>query len=225
MEKYRILIIEDNPNTRQFLETMLGKEFDILTAENGITGIEYARSQNPDLVLLDVMLPILNGHDVCSLLKKDEKTKHISIVFLSAKSSNTDITAGLIAGANDYIVKPFDYKELVTRLNICLHKNSENLSTPIEIGDLKIEPSIREVFFAGEKTKLTFTEFNILRFLAAKVGAVVSREEILKEVWKNEPPKTSDRTIDVHIRAIRRKIPSLEKHITSIYGIGYKYEK
>lgn len=225
MEKYRLLIIEDNPNTRQFLETMLSKEFEILTAENGISGIEYARNQNPDLILLDVILPILSGYDVCSLLKKDVKTKSISIVFLSAKSSNTDITAGLMAGADDYIVKPFDYKELLARLKTRLQKNSENLISPIEIGDLKIEPSNREVFFAGKKTKLTFTEFDILHFLATKAGAVVSREEILREIWKNESQKTSDRTIDVHIRAIRRKIPSLEKYITSIYGIGYKYEK
>jgi DNA-binding response OmpR family regulator len=225
MEKHRILIIEDNPDTRRFLEAMLGKEFDILTAENGVIGIDYARNKAPDLILLDIMLPILSGYDACSLLKKDEKTKHIPIIFLSAKNSVPDITHGLTSGADDYIPKPFDYKELVARIKARLRKSADKVAQPISVGDLRIDPASREVSFGGKKAQLTLTEFDILRYLAVRAGSVVSREEILKEVWKDESNKTNDRTIDVHIRALRRKIPPLTKHIISIYGVGYRYEK
>src|SRR3954468_1328067 len=175
MEKHRILIIEDNPDTRRFLEAMLGKEFDILTAENGVIGIDYARNKAPDLILLDIMLPILSGYDACSLLKKDEKTKRIPIIFLSAKNSVTDITQGLASGADDYIPKPFDYKELVARIRARLRK-VEAAVQPIQVGDLRIDPGNREVMFGNKKVQLTLTEFDILRCLAQKAGAVVSRD-------------------------------------------------
>lgn len=225
MEKHRILIIEDNADTRRFLEAMLGKEFEVITAENGVIGIDFARNKSPDLILLDIMLPVLSGYDACSLLKKDEKTKRIPIIFLSAKSSVTDITHGLSTGADDYVPKPFDYKELVARIRARLRNDIETASQPIQIGDLKIDPANREVSFNGKKSHLTLTEFDILRCLATKAGSVVTREDILKEVWREDSSKTNDRTIDVHIRALRRKIPTLTKHIISIYGTGYKYEK
>jgi DNA-binding response OmpR family regulator len=225
MEKYRILIIEDNADTRRFLEAMLGKEFEVITAENAVIGIDYARNRSPDLILLDIMLPILSGYDACSLLKKDDKTKRIPIIFLSAKNSIPDITHGLTAGAEDYIPKPFDYKELLARIKTRLRKSTETVAEPIQVGDLRIDPANREVTFSGKKAQLTLTEFDILRCLAIKAGAVVSREDILKDVWKEDSVKTNDRTIDVHIRALRRKIPPLTKHIISIYGVGYRYEK
>jgi len=225
MEKHRILIIEDNADTRRFLEAMLGKEFEIISAENAVIGIDYARNRSPDLILLDIMLPILSGYDACSLLKKDEKTKHVPIIFLSAKNTVTDITQGLSTGADDYIPKPFDFKELTARIRARLRKNAEVNLQPIQVGDLRIDPANREVSFAGKITHMTLTEFDILRCLAARAGNVVSREDILKEVWRESSGKTNDRTIDVHIRALRRKMTSLTKHLISIYGVGYKYEK
>ncbi len=225
MEKSKILIIEDNPDTRRFLEAMLNREYEIVTAENAIIGIEYARNSSPDLILLDIMLPILSGFDACSLLKKDEKTKRIPILFLSAKNSVPDITQGLSQGADDYIPKPFDYKELHARIKARLRKNVDDVIQPIQVGNLKIDPSHRETLYMGKKIILTLTEFDILRCLASRVGQVVSREEILKEVWKDDSARTNDRTIDVHIRALRKKIPDLSKHIHSVYGVGYKYEK
>ncbi len=225
MEKKRILIIEDNPDTRRFLEIMLGKEFEVFSAENGVIGIDFARNKSPDLILLDIMLPILSGYDTCSLLKKDEKTKHIPVIFLSAKNTVTDITQGLTTGADDYIPKPFDYKELLARINARLRKNAELTAQPFQIGDLKIDPSKREIVYDGKKAQLTLTEFDIIRFLAENAGEVVSRESILKNVWGEDSHKAKDRTIDVHIRALRRKIPGISKNLNSIYGIGYKYEK
>src|SRR3954469_8894577 len=131
MAKPRILIIEDNADTRRFLEAMLSKEFEIITAENAVTGIDYARNKSPDVILLDIMLPILSGYDACSLLKKDEKTKRIPIIFLSAKNTVSDITQGLSTGADDYIPKPFDYKELVARVKARLRKGAENVAPPL----------------------------------------------------------------------------------------------
>jgi two-component system alkaline phosphatase synthesis response regulator PhoP len=225
MERHRILVIEDNPDTRLFFENMLGKDYEVITVENGVIGIDYARNKSPDLIILDIMLPIISGYDICSLLKKDDKTKRIPIIFLSAKNTVNDITQGLTTGADDYLPKPFDFKELQARIKARLRQGAESTELPIQVGELKIEPSKREVSFAGKKISLTLTEFDILRCLAAKAGAVVSREEILKEVWQNESPKTNDRTIDVHIRALRKKIPAMTRHIISIYGVGYKYEK
>src|SRR5690349_12340198 len=140
MEKSRILIIEDNADSRRFLEAMLGKEFDVITAENGVIGIDYARNKAPHLILLDIMLPILSGYDTCSLLKKDEKTSRIPIIFLSAKNTIADITHGLSTGADDYIAKPFDYKELLARIKVRLRQSAEEISTPIVVGDLRIDP-------------------------------------------------------------------------------------
>lgn len=225
MDKPMILVIEDSPETRRFLEAMLKKDFEVLTAENAVIGIDYARNRAPDLILLDIMLPILSGYDACSLLKKDERTKHIPIIFLSAKNTVSDITQGLTGGADDYIAKPFDYKELVARIRARLRGKSEDLLQPMQIGELRIDPAKRDAAFAGKKAKLTLTEFDILKCLATRAGQVVSREEILKEVWRETAPKTSDRTIDVHIRALRRKMPPLTRHIISVYGVGYKYEK
>jgi len=223
--KPKILIIEDNSDTRRFLEVMLKKEFDVITAENGVIGIDYARNQSPDLILLDIMLPILSGYDTCSLIKKDEKTRHIPVIFLSAKNTVTDITKGLTTGADDYIPKPFDYKELKARIITRLRKGPETGGRPIMLGDLKIDPATRDVNFQGKSFELTLTEFDILRTLASRAGSVVSRDEILASVWKDDAKEANDRTIDVHIRALRKKIPGLTKFIVSVYGVGYKYEK
>jgi DNA-binding response OmpR family regulator len=170
------------------------------------------------------MLPILSGYDACNLLKKDEKTNRIPIIFLSAKNSVANITQGLTAGADDYMAKPFDYKELLARIKARLRKTTEDHShQALMIGDLKIDQANREVTFDGKKAQLTLTEFDILRYLAAQAGTIISRETILKEVWRDQSKETNDRTIDVHIRALRKKIPSLATHILSIYGVGYKY--
>jgi two-component system alkaline phosphatase synthesis response regulator PhoP len=221
----RILVIEDHVDTRRFLESMLKKDFDIITAENAVIGIDFARNQQPDLILLDVMLPILSGFDACSLLKGDEKTKNIPIIFLSAKGTVGDITVGLGHGADDYLPKPFDFKELQARIQARLRKAGENRLSPLQIGELSINPSERLVTLSGSAIPLTNTEFDLLRLLATRAGQVVSRAEILRDIWRDDAQSTNDRTIDVHIRALRKKIPYLTRHIISIYGVGYKYEK
>ena len=224
MLKSKILIIEDNADTRKFLESVLSNEFEPIGAENGIIGLEHARKFKPDLILLDIMLPILSGYDVCKLLKKDERTSQIPIIFLSAKNTVQNITEGLSFGAEDYVSKPFDYKELIARIQVRLRKSQSEIKEAIIVGDLKISILQRVVTFENQKIHLTFTEFDILKLLASKSGTIVSREEILQQVWKDTTKQTNDRTIDVHIRALRRKLAAFSRHIVSIYGVDYKYE-
>lgn len=224
MEKPRILIVEDHPDTRRFLEAMLGKDFQILVAENGVVGIEAARKENPDLILLDIMLPVLNGYDACSLLKKDERTRRIPIIFLSAKNSMNDVTHGLAQGADDYLPKPFDFKELRTRIDVRLRKVAPADQEPVKYGELELDPKSKTARIQQNHAQLTGTEFDLLRCLASRAQQTVSRNEILKEVWRDEAEQTSDRTIDVHVRALRKKLPALIKHITSVYGVGYRFE-
>ncbi|MBI3544928.1 MAG: response regulator transcription factor [Deltaproteobacteria bacterium] len=220
-------MIEDNQDTRQFLETVLAREFEVICTENAVLGIDYARNKRPDLIVLDIMLPILNGFDACNLLKRDEATKNIPIIFLSAKNTVGDITQGLGLGADDYLAKPFDYKELVARIKVRLREKATYQSEPrvLTHGDLKLVLDTRDVSFEGKPIDLTQTEFDILRMLVQRIGQVVPRDEIIRDVWKGTTEAAQKRTIDVHIRALRKKIPPLTRHILSVYGVGYKYER
>ena len=132
----RILVIEDHADTRRFLESMLGREFEVLVSENAVLGIELARNQRPDLILLDIMLPVLSGHDACSLLRQDEKTRDIPVIFLSAKGTVTDVVSGLEKGADDYIPKPFSPREVVARINAILRRSLPAGGPPPEEGGL-----------------------------------------------------------------------------------------
>ena len=225
--KKQILIIEDNEDTRHFLRHMLSKEYDILLAENAVLGIDFARNQSPDLILLDVMLPHLSGLDACGMLKKDEKTAHIPIIFLSAKSKVSDITSGLGLGADDYVAKPFDMKELLARIDVRLRasESAARGGDMVIIGDLRIDPANRSVRYKGKEIELTLTEFDILRCLASQPGEVINRKEIIEAVRSNSKKVINDRTIDVHVRSIRKKIPDITKHLSSVYGSGYRYDK
>lgn len=225
--KPKILVIEDNEDTRRFLQQVLSKEYDVLLADNAVLGIDYARNQNPNLILLDIMLPHLSGLDACQILKKDERTARIPIIFLSAKSKVSDITSGLHLGADDYIPKPFDYKELLARVEARLRAAAARASggDPVVVGDLTIDPANRSVRYRNKAVELTLTEFDILRRLATVAGETVSRKEIIDAVRHHSKKAINDRTIDVHIRAIRKKIPEMQKHLSSIYGVGYRYDK
>jgi DNA-binding response OmpR family regulator len=225
--KFKILVIEDNEDTRRFLQQILSKEYDVLMADNAVLGIDYARNQNPDLILLDIMLPHLSGLDACQLMKKDQRTAHIPVIFLSAKSRIADITSGLSIGADDYIPKPFDYKELLARVQARLRATTSRsgAGSPILVGDLNIDPASRTVKYRNRTIDLTLTEFDILRRLAVAAGETVTRKDIIDAVRHHSKKPINDRTIDVHIRAIRKKLPEMQKHLTSIYGVGYRYDK
>ncbi len=224
MKKKSILIIYNDINTLNFLESMLSKEFETITANLGSTGLEEARNRTPNLVILSYELPTINGLDLLKLLKNDPQTSKIPIILISEKYPLKNIEAGLQSGAIDYISKPFYYRELFARIKAHLDNNLDGPFTPIVVGELIINERSREVTLEGNRAKLTLTEFDLLKCLASHAGKIISREEILKSVWQDESEKTNDRTIDVHIRALRRKLPSIKKNIVSIYGVGYKYE-
>lgn len=226
-KKSKILVIEDNEDTRRFLQQILSKEYEVLLAENAVIGIDFARNQTPDLILLDIMLPHLSGTDACQLLKKDEKTSRIPIIFLSAKSKVSDITSGLSLGADDYIPKPFDHKELLARVSARIRaaQAKAGAGDVINLGELMIDPTARLVKYKNKEIDLTLTEFDILRKLASTPGETISRKDIIETVRHNSKKAINDRTIDVHIRAIRKKIPEMQKHLISVYGVGYRYDK
>ena len=221
--RQKILVIEDNPDTRRFLQVMLAREFDVLVAENGLDGIAIARSRHPDLIVLDVIMPVLNGYDTCKRLKADPETHSIPVIFLSGKNTTAEITYGLSMGAEDYLPKPFDHRELMTRIKSRLLRSRLPISPKVKVGKLEIDPINRTANYDDQPVPLTLTEYDILRLLASRNGVVVSRTEIMKEIWKDSAPATTDRTIDVHIRSLRKKIPEMNVHIQSVYGIGYKY--
>jgi DNA-binding response OmpR family regulator len=226
--KHKILVIEDNEDTRKFLQQILSKEYEVLIADNAVLGIDFARNQQPDLILLDIMLPHLSGLDACQILKREERTSRIPVIFLSAKSKISDITNGLTIGADDYISKPFDYKELLARVQARIRASeaAKNAATEhIIVGDLLIDPTERSVKYKNKFIELTLTEFDILRLLASSPAETISRKQIIDTVRQNSKKTINDRTIDVHVRAIRKKIPEMKKHLSSVYGVGYRYEK
>jgi len=221
--KSKILVIEDNADTRRFLQVMLSREFEVSVAQDGMEGITLARSIQPALIVLDVVMPSLNGYDTCKKLKSDPETQSIPVIFLSGKNTTTEITYGLSMGADDYLPKPFDHKELLARIKSRLARSETTPSPKVKVGKLEIDTVNRIANYDEAPISLTLTEYDILRLLAARNGVVVSREEIMKEIWKDSATGTTDRTIDVHIRSLRKKIPAMSEHIQSVYGVGYKY--
>jgi DNA-binding response OmpR family regulator len=202
---------------------MLSREFEVSVAQDGMEGITLARSIQPALIVLDVVMPSLNGYDTCKKLKSDPETQSIPVIFLSGKNTTTEITYGLSMGADDYLPKPFDHKELLARIKSRLARSETTPSPKVKVGKLEIDTVNRIANYDEAPISLTLTEYDILRLLAARNGVVVSREEIMKEIWKDSATGTTDRTIDVHIRSLRKKIPAMSEHIQSVYGVGYKY--
>ena len=202
---------------------MLSREFEVALAKDGVEGIEIAKSVQPEIIVLDVVMPSLNGYDTCKRLKAIPETQNIPVIFLSARNTTAEITYGLSMGADDYLPKPFDHKELLARIKSRLSRAMANPATKVLVGKLEIDTVNRVALYDSTSIQLTLTEYDILRLLASRFGVVVSREEIMKEIWKETASETTDRTIDVHIRSLRRKIPAMSEHIQSVYGVGYKY--
>jgi DNA-binding response OmpR family regulator len=221
--KSKVLVIEDNADTRRFLQVMLSREFEVALAEDGTAGIALAKSFQPEIIVLDVVMPKLNGYDTCKRLKDDSTTKDIPVIFLSGKNTTTEITYGLSMGADDYLPKPFDHKELLARIKSRLTRAQSSPSPRVKVGKLEIDTLSRVATYENAPIVLTLTEYDILRLLASRFGVVVSREDIMKEIWRDSATQTTDRTIDVHIRSLRKKIPAMNAHIQSVYGVGYKY--
>ena len=217
----KILIVDDEIDILEFLSYNLEKEgYRVFTAQNGLKAVEKAKKYKPDLIILDVMMPEMDGITTCSEIRLIPDIKDVLIVFLTARSEEYSELAGFSAGADDYITKPVKPKLLISRIKALSRRSrSKDDKLVINISPIKIDPSTHRVFVNDEEVYLAKKEFRLLYMLMTLPGKVFSRQEIISDVW--EDAVVGDRTIDVHIRKIREKIG--DKYIKTIKGVGYKF--
>ncbi|MEA1977318.1 MAG: response regulator transcription factor [Chloroflexota bacterium] len=220
-----ILVVEDEATVRETLALNLRAEgYEVLTAENGEIGLRMARETDLDLIVLDVMLPELDGLTVCRVLRKEG---NVPIILLTARGTETDKIIGLESGADDYIVKPFSLGEFLARVRAALRRGrSMAPSTDLVSGDLRLDLVSRRVYLTEEELQLAPREFELLATLMRNQGAVLTRELLLTQVWGDNFIGDS-RTVDVHINWLRQKIeadPSSPERIQTVRGVGYRFE-
>jgi two-component system, OmpR family, alkaline phosphatase synthesis response regulator PhoP len=220
---YKILVVDDEDDILEFIEYNLKKEgYEVHLAHNGQEAITIGKKIKPDLVLLDVMMPVMDGIEACKLMKSDKSFSKSFIIFLTARSEEYSEIAGFNAGADDYIAKPIKPRVLLSRLSAILRrKNKEIVESKLTVGDLIIDRETFLVYRGDHKIQLARKEFELLYLLAGKPGKVFTREYILEKVWGDDV-LVVDRTIDVHIRKIREKIG--DEYIGTVKGVGYKFE-
>ena len=220
MVKHRILIVDDDDDIRQLLKYNLEKNgFTTETASNGQECLQKIKNYSPDLILLDVMMPNMDGIEVCERIKSDPNNKRIFICFLTARNEDYSQIAGLEAGGDDYVAKPIKMKVLVSRINAILRRN-KSISSAEGVNEIQINHEKYVVIKSGKEFQLPKKEFELLSLLMSEPNLVFRRDEILNKVWGTEII-VGDRTIDVHIRKLREKLG--EHHITTVKGIGYKF--
>lgn len=223
---HRIAVVEDEPDIAQLVSSHLQKEgFKVERFPDAGSFLKGLSKHMPDLILLDLMLPDANGLDICKTLRRDEGSKAIPIIIVTAKGEETDKIVGLELGADDYVTKPFSLKELTARIKAVLRRpTAEPAPKKIEIGGtLVIDLTKHQVSYQGHLVDLTSTEFKILSLLASRKGWVFTRDQILDNLWGQEKI-VLDRTIDVHIKNLREKLGEASRYIKNIRGVGYKFE-
>jgi phosphate regulon transcriptional regulator PhoB len=226
----RVLIVDDEKDIVDLIAFNLGKEgYEILKAYDGERALELARAKAPHLIILDLMLPGIQGLEVCRLIRKDRKTAAIPVIMLTAKGDEVDRVLGLEIGADDYVTKPFSVKELAARVRAVLRRSERRSGTEeeetFEFKGLRIDYRSYEVSVDGRKAHLSPTELKILKFLSRNPGRVFSRDQLLDRVWGDEA-FVEPRTVDVHIRRLRAQIeknPEKPRYIFTVRGAGYKF--
>ena len=228
MTKEKILIVEDEKDIIKMLEYNLKKEgFRTISAYDGEDAIDLAMREHPDIVLLDLMLPGIDGLEVCKSLKAEKKTKDIPIIMLTAKSQESDKILGLELGADDYVTKPFSPRELLARIKAVLRRMKEKDKLPelVKIGELTVDFSKIGVSVKGRPVELTSKEFELLKTLLHAKGRVLSRDYLLDTVWGFDYALLiQTRTVDVHIRTLRKKLKACSKYIVTVKNYGYRFE-
>lgn len=223
--KQKILIVDDEPDIRELIEYNLKKEgYLVYSASNGQEGISEAKRTRPDLVIMDVMMPKMDGIEACRIMRTMNEFKSTFMVFLTARSEEYSEIAGFNVGADDYIAKPIKPRALVSRINAILRRNSlpeEVTENKLEILDLVIDRETYLVYKLGQKVVLAKKEFELLYLLASRPGKVYTRDVILKNIWEDSVVVTN-RTIDVHIRKLREKLG--EHYVATVKGVGYKFD-
>jgi two-component system OmpR family response regulator len=225
----KILVVEDDRNLQDTLKYNLAKEgYGVATASDGAEALEAARREKPDLIILDVMLPKLNGFDVCRIIRKEMITP---ILMLTARVDEIDKIVGLEIGADDYMTKPFSLRELLARVRAMLRRSKMltgegQQASVIQVGDIELDSARRSVIKANKSLDLTLKEFELLSFLMSNKGIVFSRDQLLEKVWGYDFSGDT-RTVDVHIRWLREKVednPNEPKLVLTVRGVGYKLE-
>jgi len=228
MGKAKILVIEDDEDIQELIRYNLDKEgYQVMVAGSGETGLDKARVERPGLIVLDLMLPGIDGLEVCKLLKSDSATTTIPIIMVTAKGEETDVVTGLELGADDYVTKPFSPRVLIARIRACFRRNTQrptDQNAVITINDLVIHPGRHEVLISDEPVKLTLTEFKLLHFLASRPGWVFTRYQIVDAV-RGEDYVVTDRTVDVQVVGLRKKLRSYGKYIETVRGVGYRFRE
>jgi two-component system phosphate regulon response regulator PhoB len=224
MTRERILLIEDEPDIAEVLQYNLEKEgFEVETARRGDTGLEAVRRAVPDLLLLDLMLPGIGGLELTRLLKRDTATARLPIVMLTARGEEVDRIVGLELGADDYISKPFSPREVVLRVKAVLRRfqHEEAEAESLEIGGIELDLAAHQLRVRGKEIPLTATEFRLLRLLMERSGRVQTRGQLLSDVW-GYAEDIDSRTVDTHIRRLRRKLGPEADRIETVIGVGYR---
>lgn len=228
MADEKVLIVDDEEHIVELLQfNLVNAGYKVITANNGLDALKKVKENKPDLLLLDLMLPGMDGLDVCKEIKRDKETSKTSIIMLTAKSEELDKILGLELGADDYITKPFSIMELLARVKAVLRRSSsDEISEEIyEIGRLKVDFERHEVLINNEKVELTLKEFELLEILIKNKGKILRRETLLDKVWGYEYIGET-RTVDVHIRYLRKKVEDDDKNpkfIETIRGVGYRF--
>jgi two-component system, OmpR family, alkaline phosphatase synthesis response regulator PhoP len=228
MAKQKILAVDDEEDILELLRFNLTKErFAVACAASGEEALKTALAQRPDLILLDLLLPGMDGLEVARRLKSDPSTREIPVIMVTAKGEEADIVTGLEVGAEDYITKPFSRKVLIARVRAVLRRKAAGPADDKEVvavHDLVIHPGRREVLVKGKPVVLTFTEFGILNFLARRPGWVFTRSQIVDAV-KGDEYFVTDRAVDVQIVGLRKKLGSAAKVIETVRGVGYRFKE
>jgi DNA-binding response OmpR family regulator len=225
--KSKILVVDDEPEAVELVEFNLKKAgFDVATASDGAQALRKARSVSPDLIVLDLMMPEIDGLEVCKILRRDPATAGIPIIMLTARATEIDRIVGLELGADDYVTKPFSPRELVLRVNKVLRRAQASQVEPdtFQFGQLLIDTPRHLVQWRGKAIALTNLEFKLLALLAKRAGRVQSREDLLRDVWDYNT-LVDTRTVDTHMRRLREKLGPAAKHLDTVRGIGYRFVK
>jgi two-component system phosphate regulon response regulator PhoB len=228
MAQEHILVVDDEADILELVRYNLAKAgYKVTCVASGEDAIRTARSKLPDLVLLDLMLPGVDGLEVCSTLKRDHKTTNIPVVMLTARGDEADVVAGLELGADDYITKPFSPRVMLARVKAVLRRRAQQPTEEkavIKLKDLVIHPGRHEVMVRNKRADLTSTEFRILHLLARRAGWVFTRQQIIDAARGEEYPVT-DRSVDVHIVGLRKKLGPIGKQIETVHGVGYRFRE
>jgi len=223
----KILVVDDEPDVVELVRFNLkAAGFAVITAEDGAQALKRARQEAPDLIVLDVMLPDVDGLEACRGLRQEAATANIPIIMLTARAAEVDRVLGLELGADDYVTKPFSPRELVLRIRKLLQRRAkpETLPDHFKCRDLEIDVPRHLVTYRSQPIELTATEFRLLLTLARRRGRVQSREALLRDVWEYDGV-IDTRTVDTHMRRLREKLGEAAQHLETIRGVGYRFQE